>query len=174
MNRETWLLALPLIAAATLAGRVAYAEEPALMSGAWATAACDAWNADPVLTDELVKSGWVKNDKGRGYKVMQVYRSDCGDKPTAELRVALKDGKAHCIYGGPVETQKLDGGADYVMHAKTERWKQMGAGEYGPMKAMMLGRLSFSGPYGEAMGNMGPFTNFLLLVGKVPGSDACP
>jgi putative sterol carrier protein len=60
------------------------------------------------------------------------------------------------------------------MHAKTERWKQMGAGEYGPMKAMMLGRLSFSGPYGEAMGNMGPFTNFLLLVGKVPGSDACP
>ena len=36
----------------------------------------------------------------------------------------------------------------------------------GPMKAMMLGRLSFSGSYGEAMGNMGPFTNFLRLVGK--------
>jgi putative sterol carrier protein len=174
MTRNEWLLALPLIAAATLAGRVADADEPALMSGAWAAAACDAWNADPVLTGELVKSGWVKNDKGRGYKVMQVYRSDCGDKPTAELRVALKDGKAQCVYGGPVETQSLDGGADYVMHAKTERWKQMGAGEYGPMKAMMLGRLSFSGPYGEAMGNMGPFSNFLLLVGKVPGSDACP
>jgi putative sterol carrier protein len=174
MTRNEWLMALPLIAAATFAGRVSAADEPVLMSGAWATAACEAWNADPVLTDELVKSGWVKNDRGRGYKVMQVYRSDCGDKPTAELRVALKDGKAQCIYGGPVETQKLDGGADYVMHAKTERWKQMGAGEYGPMKAMMLGRLSFSGPYGEAMGNMGPFTNFLLLVGKVPGTDACP
>jgi len=174
MNRETWPVALPMIAAAVLAAGAAQAAEPALMSGDWSAAACVAWNADPVLTGELVKSGWVKNDKGRGYKVMQVYRSDCGDKPTAELRVALKDGKAQCVYGGPVETQALDGGADYVMHAKTERWKQMGAGEYGPMKAMMLGRLSFSGPYGEAMGNMGPFTNFLLLVGKVPGTDACP
>jgi putative sterol carrier protein len=50
----------------------------------------------------------------------------------------------------------------------------MGAGEYGAMKAMMLGRLSFSGPYGEAMGNMGPFGNFLLLAGRVPGSATCP
>jgi putative sterol carrier protein len=174
MNRETWPVALTMIAAAVLAAGTARAAEPALMSGDWAAAACAAWNTDPVLTEELVKSGWVKNDKGRGYKVMQVYRSDCSDKPTAELRVALKDGKAQCVFGGPVETQVLDGGADYVMHAKTERWKQMGAGEYGPMKAMMLGRLSFSGPYGEAMGNMGPFTNFLLLVGKVPGTDACP
>jgi putative sterol carrier protein len=61
------------------------------------------------------------------------------------------------------------------MNASTERWQEMGADEYGPMKAMMLGRLKFSGPYGEAMGNMGPFKNFLLLVGKVPASTAsCP
>ena len=40
---------------------------------------------------------------------------------------------------------------------------------------MMLGRRSFSGPYGEATGNMGPFTNFLLLVGKVPSdTTTCP
>jgi putative sterol carrier protein len=174
MKRHKQLITLSLLAAATLAGGAARAEEPAFMSGAWGVPACDAWNSDPVLTNDLVKSGWVKNDKGRGYKVMQIYRSDCGDKPTVELRVALKDGKAECVYGGPVETQKLDGGADYLMHATTERWKQMGAGEYGPMKAMMLGRLSFSGPYGEAMGNMGPFTNFLLLAGKVPGSATCP
>jgi putative sterol carrier protein len=43
------------------------------------------------------------------------------------------------------------------------------------MKAMMSGRLEFSGPKMEAMGNMGPFENFLLLVGKVPGgTQACP
>ena len=36
-------------------------------------------------------------------------------------------------------------------------------------------RLSFDGPMGEAMGNMGPFESFLLLVGKVPGDTAaCP
>jgi hypothetical protein len=40
---------------------------------------------------------------------------------------------------------------------------------------MMFGRLGFDGPMGEAMGNMGPFANFLLLVGKVPAdTSACP
>ena len=144
------------------------------MSGDWGVQACAAWNADPVLTGDLVESGWIKNDKGRGYKIMQVYREDCDGKPTVELRVSLEDGKARCVYGGPVQAEPLDGGADYVMHATTKHWREMGAGEYGPMKGMMFGRLSFSGPYGEAMGNMGPFTNFLLLVGKVPGGDACP
>ncbi len=42
------------------------------------------------------------------------------------------------------------------------------------MAAMMFGRLGFEGPKLEAMGNMGPFSNFLLLVGKVPSdSGAC-
>ena len=51
----------------------------------------------------------------------------------------------------------------------------MGKGEYGPMWAMMFNRLSFDGPMMEAMGNMGPFRSFLLLVGKVPGDvAACP
>jgi putative sterol carrier protein len=163
-----------LAAAGSLLAGAAGAAEPALMSGDWATAACAAWNADPVLTNDLVESGWIGNDKGRGYKIMQVYRDDCDKAPSAELQVALKDGKAQCVYGGPVKTVQLDSGADYVMHASTGRWKEMGAGEYGPMKAMMFGRLSFSGPYTEAMGNMGPFTNFLLLVGKVPADDACP
>lgn len=153
---------------------LAQASEPALMSADWGPAACAAWNADPVLTKDLVESDWIKNDKGRGYKIMQVYREDCSEQPTVELRVSLKDGKAHCTYGGRVQGAELDKGADYVMHATTRHWREMGAGEYGPMKGMMLGRLSFAGPYGEAMGNMGPFKNFLLLVGKVPAGDACP
>ncbi len=147
---------------------------PALMSAEWAKDACGAWNKDPVLTDKLAESGWVKNDKGRGFKVMQVYRSDCGDKPTAEMRISLKDGKAACVYGGAIETRKLDDSADYVMKAESARWVEMGKGEYGPMAGMMFGRLGFDGPMMEAMGNMGPFENFLLLVGKVPAeSKAC-
>jgi putative sterol carrier protein len=91
------------------------------------------------------------------------------------MRVSLKDGKAMCVYGGGPETAKLDGGADYVMKAETSRWIEMGKGEYGPMAAMMFGRLGFDGPMLEAMGNMGPFENFLLLVGKVPAeAAACP
>jgi putative sterol carrier protein len=51
----------------------------------------------------------------------------------------------------------------------------MGRGEYGPMRAMFFNRLQFEGPRFEAMGNMGPFESFLLLVGKVPGDAAsCP
>jgi putative sterol carrier protein len=148
---------------------------PVLMSGDWGKEACEAWNKDPVLTDKLVESGWMKNDRGRGFKVMEIYRSDCADKPSVELRVAQKDGKAMCVYGGVPETATLDSGADYVMKAETARWVEMGKGEYGPMKAMMLGRLGFDGPMMEAMGNMGPFENFLLLVGKVPGdTGSCP
>ncbi len=145
-----------------------------MMSVAWAKAACDAWNAEPVLTDELAKSGWTKNNAGRGFKVIQVYRTECKDSARVELRIAEKDGKARCTYGGKIETEKLDLTADYVMHAQTARWQEMGRGEYGPMRAMMFGRLLFDGPSFEAMRNMGPFESFLLLVGKVPGGAACP
>jgi putative sterol carrier protein len=160
-------------AAATEAA--APAAKPVLMSADWGRLACDAWNADPVLTDKLVESGWVDNNGGRGFKVMQIYRTDCKDSPRVEMRIGKKDGKALCVYGGKVETAKLDDGMDYVMHASTKRWGEMGRGEYGPMRAMMFGRLEFDGPKLEAMGNMGPFENFLLLAGKVPSESAsCP
>lgn len=148
--------------------------EPPLMSAPWAKLACKAWNADPVLTDKLAETGWVKNDAKRGFKVMQIYRTDCPDSPRVELRVAEQSGKARCVYGGQVETAKLDMDADYVMHAATTRWREMGRGEYGPMRAMLFNRLGFEGPMMEAMGNMGPFESFLLLVGKVPAATACP
>ena len=164
----------------TLAGVAALAASQVsaamlLMSEEWGKAACEAWNQEPVLTEKLAESGWVKNDMGRGFKVMQVYREDCKDSPRVELRISLKDGKAMCQYGGKVETAKLEPKHDYVMHADTSRWIEMGKGDYGPMRAMMFNRLLFEGPKMEAMGNMGPFEKFLLLVGKVPSdTSACP
>ncbi len=164
----------PAAAESAAAGAPAMSK-PVLMSADWGKAACDAWNADKVLTDKLVESGWVDNHGGRGFKVMQIYRTDCKDSPRVEMRIAKKDGKALCVYGGKVETAKLDSGMDYVMHATTQRWGEMGRGEYGPMRAMMFGRLEFEGPKLEAMGNMGPFENFLLLTGKVASdTSSCP
>jgi putative sterol carrier protein len=62
-----------------------------------------------------------------------------------------------------------------MMFATTERWLQMGNGDYGPMKGMLTRRLRFKGPKWEAMHNMGPFTSFLLLTGSVESdSEACP
>ncbi|MFN3752028.1 MAG: SCP2 sterol-binding domain-containing protein [Thiobacillus sp.] len=146
---------------------------PAMMSAEWTAQACDAWNRDATLTEGLADS-WIKNDKGRGYKIIHLYRTDCGEQTKTELRIAAKDGKAMCVYGGAVQNKNLDPSADYVMHATTERWDEMGAGEYGPMRAMMFGRLKFVGPKMEAMGVMGPFEAFLRLPGKIPGDKACP
>jgi putative sterol carrier protein len=147
---------------------------PLLMSEEWAKAACVAWNADKTLTEQLHESGWAANDKKKGFKVLQVARKDCAASPRVELRISPKDGKALCTSGG-LSSGKLDLDVDYAMTADTRRWSEMGKGEYGPMRAMMFGRLSFDGPMGEAMGNMGPFESFLLLVGKVPGDTAaCP
>jgi putative sterol carrier protein len=161
------------IFAALLVSSAAHAES-VMMSADWANGMCKAWNADATLTQALMDSGWVKNNKGRGFKVMQIYREDCADSPRIELRVAEKDGKATCIYGGKAES-KLDSDADYLMWADTPRWTEMGRGDYGPMRAMFFRRLRFDGPMNEAMSNMGPFESFLLLVGKVPGqTNACP
>ncbi len=162
------------LVAAALTGAAAVAQ-PVAMSPAWAESMCAAWNADPTLTGKLVESDWIKNDAGRGHKVMRIYRSDCPASAQIEMQIALKDNLAQCRFGGAASTAKLDGGADYLMWAETARWREMGGGDYGPMKAMMFSRLNFAGPKMEAMGNMGPFGNFLLLVGKVPGDwAACP
>ena len=164
------------LVAAILAAMPAAAQTPAVaMSAPWAEAMCAAWNSDAALTTKLVESEWIKNDAARGFKAMQIYRADCPKSARIELQVGLKENQARCTYGGPAKTAKLDGGADYLMWAETPRWREMGSGEYGPMRAMMFGRLNFEGPMLEAMNNMGPFESFLLLVGKVPGDwAACP
>ena len=147
---------------------------PTMMTAEWAQQMCNAWNADATLTGKLVESEWIKNDKGRGYKAMQIYRADCADSARIELRVSEKDGKAVCVYGGKAEST-LNTRVDYMMWAETSRWVEMGKGEYGPMKAIFFQRLGFDGPMMEAMGNMAPFESFLRLVGKVPGDVAgCP
>ena len=161
---------------AALVAGTAHAADPVLMSADWAKAACEAWNADATLPVKLQESGWVANDKKRGYKLLRIARKDCASSTPVELRIAAKDGRAQCIEGGAAAPDaKLDDDVDYLMTANTARWIEMGKGEYGPMKAMLFGRLSFDGPMGEAMGNMGPFESFLLLVGKVPSdSSSCP
>jgi putative sterol carrier protein len=149
---------------------------PTFMSAEWARDACAAWNADAALGKNLHESGWAGNHKNRGYKLLRVARGDCpATGPRAELRIVPRDGRAQCSQGGIAGPAPLDTDVDYLMTADTKRWLEMGRGEYGPMRAMMFGRLAFEGPMGEAMGNMGPFEGFLQLVGKVPGDTAsCP
>jgi len=165
---------ISLMLAAGLMASASIAHASVLFSNEWAAQACDLWNKDANLTTGLADK-WIKNDNQRGHKVIHLYRTDCGENYKSEMRIALKDDKAMCVYGGAVQS-KLDSSVDYLMHGETKRWIEMGAGEYGPMKAMMFGRLQFQGPKMEAMSVMGPFASFLQLTGKVPGTDtnSCP
>ncbi|HRH79867.1 MAG TPA: SCP2 sterol-binding domain-containing protein [Thiobacillaceae bacterium] len=165
---------ITLISLLSLAGLSATAAQATpLMSTEWMAQACNSWNKNPILTDELAEK-WIKNDGGRGYKIIHMYRTDCGEPTKVEMVISAQGGKAMCTYGGPVKHTDLKMDMDYIMHAETKRWREMGAGEYGPMRAMMFGRLKFEGPKVEAMKVMGPFEQFLLMPGKVPGEDACP
>ncbi len=156
------------------AGFAASAAQAApLMSAEWAAQACQYWNTNPALTTELAEK-WAKNDGGRGYKIVHMYRTDCGEASKVEMTITTTGGKTLCAYGGAIKHPTMNYDMDYLMHAETKRWREMGAGEYGPMRAMMFGRLKFDGPKGEAMKVMGPFEQFLLIPGKVAGDDACP
>jgi putative sterol carrier protein len=149
---------------------------PVFMSVEWAEQACEGWNQNDELTTGL-GGDWIANDAGRGYKAIQIYRSDCPKSPKVELTLQKSGSKAECTYGGSVVHTDLNDDVDYLMHATDEDWVCMGEGDWGcgPMGAMMTGKLKFDGPKGEAMGVMGPFENFLLLTGKIAADrKQCP
>ena len=159
-----------------VAASAAVQAAPTFMSPEWAAEACRAWNQDKRLTEGLA-GDWIENDAGRGYKVIQIYRSDCGDDKKVELTISNDNGQAKCTYGGAVSHQDLNSDVDYLMYATDEDWVCMGEGSWGcgPMGAMATGKLKFDGPKMEAMSVMGPFEGFLLLTGKVPADrKACP
>jgi len=140
------------------------------MDAEWANKACKGWNANEELTTKLGEK-WVKNNADRGYKLVQMYRTKCGEDSKVQLTLEPKDGKAYCSYGGAPDGKAVDPKVDYVMHAKDKHWTCIGAGKFGcgAMGAMSTAKLKFSGPKMEAMGVMGPFGDFLLLTGKIEG-----
>ncbi|MGB5505910.1 MAG: SCP2 sterol-binding domain-containing protein [Sulfurovum sp.] len=146
------------------------------MDQTWAKDMCNAWNKSSTLTSGLAE--WSTNNKDRGYKLIQIYRTQCDSKSKIQLNIANKDGKAMCVYGGKPDGKKVDTDVDYIMNASDEDWTCMGKGSFGcgAMGAMMSGKLKFTGPKGEAMTVMGPFGAFLELTGSVAGtkSETCP
>jgi len=141
------------------------------MDNDWAKQACDGWNASEVLTTELAGEPWMDNNGGRGYKLVQIYRTACGEDTKIQLTIEPKDGKAICTYGGAPDGKAFNKKKDYVMHATDKHWTCIGAGKFGcgAMGAMSTGKLKFTGPKLEAMGVMGPFGKFLRLTGEIGG-----
>lgn len=149
------------------------------MDAAWAKQACNAWNKSKTLTAGLANgdASWVKNNAGRGYKVVRMYRSSCGTPSSIQLIIQEKGGKAMCTSAGKADSKKMNFSVDYLMNATDKHWECMGRGSFGcgAMGAMMSGKLKFQGPKVEAMSVMEPFGAFLKIAGKVPGDKAsCP
>jgi len=143
---------------------------PVFMDGEYAKALCNEWNKTPQLVDNLGKSeSWTAVEERKIF----IYREDCTDAKQIQLTIRNEHGKAMCVYGGPAKDKR--GPNDFLMYAETKRWLEMGRKEYGPMKAMMLGRLKFEGPRFVAMKNMGPFEAFLDIVDNPPhDASKCP
>lgn len=156
------------------------------MDAGWAQQACNEWNKSSTLTELLVDVdkneegggyNWSKNNANRGYKLVQMYRTSCGEASKIQLTIQEKDGKAICVAAGKPDGKKMNFAVDYLMHASDKNWACMGRGSFGcgAMGAMMSGKLKFKGPKGEAMRVMDPFAAFLKIAGKVPGDKAsCP
>ncbi len=159
-----------------LTGTPAIASAMTFMDTEWAKKACDDWNANDTLTTELA-GDWVANNGGRGYKLVQIYRTKCGPDTRIQLTIEPKDGKAVCTYGGKPDGKAFDPKMDYVMHATDDHWTCIGKAKFGcgAMGAMATGKLKFTGPKMEAMSVMGPFGAFLKLTGDIGGDKgACP
>ncbi|SHK55776.1 SCP2 sterol-binding domain-containing protein [Thermocrinis minervae] len=154
----------------TLLGMGISFSAPIFMDAEYAKELCHMWNKTPQLVEELGKSeSWMAAPERKIF----IYREDCGDKKQIQLTIKNENGKAVCVYGGWAKDKR--GKDDFLMYAETKRWLEMGRKEYGPMKAMMLGRLKFEGPKFVAMKNMGPFEAFLDIVDNPPhDSSRCP
>ena len=119
------------------------------------------YNAGPTAA-ELVASGWAGNDGGRGFKVIQIVVE--GTDMTAELHL---DGTGKIVKYNRGLPTKVNFDFDYKMTSTKDGWAEMATGKNGPMYHMtpFVGSLSFEGPMKEAMGNMGPFAQFLIVIG---------
>lgn len=172
---KTLLLAVAAAIALTTGMAASSQAKPVFLSADWAAEACRLRNQDPILTKHLIDSGWMANDAQRGFKQVRIVRRDCAGSPPAEIRTAVLDEKASCVYGGAARGTDLDLEADYLLTASTEHWAAMAAGEYGPMRSILLGILELQGPRQEAMTNLRPLREFLLLTGRVEAeTGACP
>lgn len=140
-----------------------------MMDATYARELCNLWNQTPSLVNMASSSSeW----RGAPVRKLFLYRKDCRSR-WVELYIQNQNGRAICTYGGWAKDRR--NGNDFLMYATTKDWIEMGRGDYGPMHAMMFGDLSFRGPKFVAMANMGPFSHFLRLLGRIPANtSACP
>jgi len=146
---------------------ISYAAKP-WMSPNWSKEFCSYWNEH--LQSTMAEWSNYNVNKEKGYKSIAFYRQDCSPKVISEVEIKYVNGKAVCIYGGVEKDQH----PDFLMYATTKNWKSLAAGDFGFLNIGMFTKMTFEGSKGEAMQFIAPFKAFLVDLGKVPYTDACP
>lgn len=146
---------------------ISFAAEP-WMGSNWTKEFCSYWNEH--LQSTMAEWSNYNVNKEKGYKTIAFYRQDCNPRVISEVEIKYENGKAVCIYGGP----QKDPHPEFVMYATTKNWKSLAAGEFGFLNSGMFTKMTFKGSKGEAMQFIAPFKSFLVSLGKVPHTDACP
>jgi len=117
-------IALAALAVFTTASHAA----PAMDVREWTAQACDYWNKEPILMDGLGDK-WIKNNSNRGYKIIHLYRTDCGEATQTEMKIVPRTARPCAPMAVRCRIRKWTMRPTTPWHATTERWNEMGAGE---------------------------------------------
>jgi len=113
---------------------------------------------------ELVSSGWVENDGGKNFKIVQIFVNHSFQ--SIELHID-KSGKIITWIDSARSTDSsIDVDVDYQFFADIEDWRMISKGENDFMYHLTVGGLAFKGPMMEAMSKMQAIDQLLLIIAK--------
>ena len=113
---------------------------------------------------ELVSSGWVKNDGGKNFKIVQIFVNHSFQ--SIELHINKSGKIITWIDSAKSADSSIDTDVDYQFFADIEDWHAISKGENDFMYHLTVGGLAFKGPMMEAMSKMQAIDQLLLIIAK--------
>jgi len=113
---------------------------------------------------ELVSSGWVENDGGKNFKIVQIFVNHSFQ--SIELHIDKSGKIVTWIDSARSADSSLNPDVDYQFFADIEDWHIISKGENDFMYHLTVGGLTFKGPMLEAMSKMQAVDQLLLIIAK--------
>ncbi|MGE4569927.1 MAG: hypothetical protein AAEF72_01150 [Gammaproteobacteria bacterium] len=113
---------------------------------------------------ELVSSGWVENDGGKNFKIVQIFVNHSFQ--SIELHIDKSGKIITWINSARSVDSSIDTDVDYQFFADIEDWHMIAKGENDFMYHLTVGGLTFKGPMMEAMSKMQAIDKLLLIIAK--------
>ena len=113
---------------------------------------------------ELTNSGWVNNDGGKGFKIIQIFVNQSFQ--SIELHIDKSGKIITWIDSARSADSSMNADVDYQFFADIEDWLIISKGENDFMYHLTVGGLTFKGPMMEAMSKMQAIDQLLLIIAK--------